>query len=233
MNRIIVIALFQEHFENCWYKKVLSLVKDETKCTFCYQVNRDISILISRLHGARKFIDVGIALPDCAKINEYIPYEKAGFKLYLNTGENQKERLLKIFKTSFSKGYEKVIIVSHHVPNLPPMYIEKAITLLSKDKHMILGPLSNGGLYLIGMDSYIYNKFLNHNFVEKINFEIGKLDLAKEIIKLKLITSISVLPKWYRLKTLGDLKRLTFKNYKDKLAWNATWTRQTLREYFK
>ncbi len=233
MNSTIVIAVFQEHYDDCWYKKILKLVKDENLCTFCYQVNRDISILISRLHGARKIVDVGIALPNCAKIHEYIPYEKAGFKIYTETGRTIKERLLNIFERSFKDGYRNVIAISHRTPNLPPKYIEDAISLLKSGKHLILGPVSNGGLYLIGMDSYIYENLFNNRFIDRINFEIGKVELTKQVLKLKLITSLRLLPKWYKLKSINDFKKLTFKNYKNQLAWNATWTRQILREYLK
>ena len=231
MKETIIIALFQEHYNSCWYKNILKLVKDENLCTFCYQVNRDISIMISRIEGARRLIDVGIALPDCSKLNEYLPYEKAGFIIFTNTGITVSERLYNVFNRAFKIGYKKVIIVSHRTPNLPPKYIETAVKRMNEGSQIIIGPLSNGGLYLIGMSNHVYNKLVKKETFNKINFDTSKLEILKFLVKVRFLTSLYTLPKWYQLKSINDFKKITFKNYKNEIAWNATWTRQILRRY--
>ena len=233
MNNTIIIAIFQEHCDKCLYKDILKLIKDEKNCQFCYQVNRDISILLSRIEGARKTIDIGIALPNSSKLNEYTPYIKAGFKLFTQTGDNLGKRVLKIFDTAFSLGYDHVILISHSSPDVPPNYIEEAINQLKKEKELVFGPLSNGGLYLIGMNKNFYEKNRDSNVFKIINFDNRKILLILSMIIRKQYLSYFFLPRWYQLKRKHDFKKLYYKLYKKTNAWDATWTRQIINKYMK
>ena len=233
MNSTIIIALFQEHCDKCWYKDILKLIKDEKTCQFCYQVNRDISILLSRIEGARKSIDIGIALPNSSKLNEYLPYEKAGFRLFTNTGDNLNERVLNILDKTFNIGYEDIILISHSTPDIPPIYIKEAVIQLQNGKELILGPLSNGGLYLVGMNKNFYINNRDKDVFKIINFNTKKIVAILTIIIKKHYLSYSFLPRWHQLKRKLDFKRLAYKLYKNDIAWDAIWTRQIITKYIK
>jgi len=233
MNKFIVVALFQEHDKQCWYKEFLKFVKNEKLCTLCSQANRDISILLSRLDGARKDIDIGIALPNRSNLNEYLPYEKANFKLFARTGVNLNERILNILDRSINMGYEYIILLSHSTPDIPPIYIKKAILKLQEGTELILGPLSNGGLYLIGMSYKFYKRIKDTNLINKVNFQTNRLSLTLSFFKIRYKFSIYFLPKWHQLKRKNDFKKLIYKQYKQNIAWNAVWTRQIIKKYMK
>lgn len=233
MNSSIIIAFFQEHCDKCWYREILKLIKDEKICQFCYQINRDISILLSRIEGARKNIDIGIALPNSSKLNEYLPYEKAGFKLFAHTGESLNERVCKVLEKSFYNGYEHVILISHSTPDIPPIYIKEAFTQLQKGKELVFGPLINGGLYLVGMNKNFYINNRDKNIFKIINFDTRKISAILSIMIKKHYLSYFFLPRWHQLKRKPDFKRLSYKLYKKNIAWNATWTRQIINKYMK
>ena len=231
MNNTILIAVFQEHCDKCWYRDILKLIKDEKSCKFCYQVNRDISILLSRIEGARRSIDIGIALPNSSKLNEYIPYEKAGFILFTHTGNDLNKRVLAILDKAFELNYENVILISHSTPDLPPLYIKEAIEKLHRGKKLVFGPLSNGGLYLVGMNKSFYFNNRKKNIFRIINFKTRKLAIIISMFLRKQYLSYFFLPKWHQLRRMPDFKRLSHKSYRENIAWSATWTRQIINKY--
>jgi rSAM/selenodomain-associated transferase 2/rSAM/selenodomain-associated transferase 1 len=59
-------------------------------------------------------------------------------------------RMEKAFRESIQAGFRKVIIVGTDCPDLDQVHIREALALLV-DNHMVLGPATDGGYYLIGM----------------------------------------------------------------------------------
>ncbi len=152
MNNEIVVGFLNEHRQQCQHLSVSNRIKTKRSCEFCRHMNRDISLLMSNIHGARKTVDIGLALSAIAEINTYQPYKIAGFELLYQEGNNESERIKNTFENMFLKGYKTVIIISPSVPNLPVSYLENALSYLrKKENNLVLGPLKNGMFYLIGM----------------------------------------------------------------------------------
>jgi rSAM/selenodomain-associated transferase 2/rSAM/selenodomain-associated transferase 1 len=61
-------------------------------------------------------------------------------------------RMERAFRESFQAGFGKVVIIGTDCPELDQAHIGEALALL-EDNHMVIGPATDGGYYLIGMRS--------------------------------------------------------------------------------
>ncbi len=81
--------------------------------------------------------------------------EQSGLDWFLissreQTGSSFSSRLRDAFEQIFKKGYELVIAIGSDTPSLNPADIIKANELLAKAE-LVLGPSSDGGVYLLAM----------------------------------------------------------------------------------
>jgi len=224
VNDEIVIGFLNEHRNNCPYIFVSKLIKEKRECSFCSEMNRDISILITHIKGARKTVDVGLALSPCADINHYLPYKMAGFNLFFQRGESESEIIKNTFCEAFELGYKVVVLLAHNVPDLPLVYPENALYNLRNGSHMVLGPLENGMFYLIGMKKNTYLEALHTEIFKNLSF--NPWGDSKEAVKqiCRRTQSCTILPTWYLLKTVGDIKKIHNASSLE-MKWKARWTR--------
>ncbi len=229
MNREIVIGFLNEHQPVCQHISVSNSIKTKKSCEFCYHMNRDVCLLITHIYGARKTVDIGLALSSLAAVGSYFPYKKAGFELFSQEGKTESERIKNIFKQAFEMEYQSVVIVSHSVPNLPLNYLENALLSLRKGSNLVVGPLKNGMFYLIGMKRQMHEIISDGNVFNNINFNNSSLrDSTVKTIKNH-CNDCSILPEWYILKSINDLKKM-HNDYRQGIGWKAQWTHNTSRE---
>ena len=77
-------------------------------------------------------------------------------QLFVQKGESLGERMRRAFEDRFKEGYERVVIIGADSPTLPTTYIEQA---LKSDKEVVIGPSTDGGYYLIGMQGKVTDIF--------------------------------------------------------------------------
>jgi len=224
VNSEIIIGVLNEHKSNCQYHLVSKFIKEKRECSFCSEMNRDISILITHIKGARKTLDVGLALSPFADITHYLPYKLAGFNLIFQRGENESEIIKNIFNEAFKTGYKGVVLLAHNVPDLPVEYLENALENLRNGSCMVLGPLENGTFYLIGMKKNTYPENIQKEIFKNLSF--NPWGNSRESIKqiCSRTTSCTILPPWYLLKTVSDLKKMHNASSIE-MKWKARWTR--------
>jgi hypothetical protein len=223
MNSEIVIGFLLEHQPVCQHISVSNSIKTKKSCEFCKHMNRDVCLLITNIFGARKTVDIGLALSPLAEAGAYFPYKKAGFELFSQEGKTESEKIKNIFKQAFKMEYQSVVIVSHSVPNLPLNYLENALSSLRKGSNFVVGPLINGMFYLIGMKRQMHEIIINGNDFNNINFNNSSLrDSTVKNIKNQ-CNGCSILPEWYILKSINDLKKM-HNDYRQGIGWKAQWT---------
>lgn len=199
--------------------------------SLCSNINRDLPILIAKVKGARKTIDVGLSAAGGEDLSRYEPYKRAGFSLFHPEGTTENDRITQSLQQAFEKGYNSVVLLSHSVPNLPTDYIEEALADMRGEKKIVLGPLNNGGFYLIGLTRYTYESDRFPEVSRKLCFCNGK-NKEKIIRSIEALgISLLLLPEWYIVRTPEDLKRLCREHGKG-TEWNARWTRITARDIF-
>jgi len=223
MNKEIVIGLLKEHTGVYSSSLVSNRIGEEDICSFCQNVNRDTLLLMTKITGARKTVDVGIALEDAAEQDPYKPYQTAGFKLFrrAQTGGTKS-----IFQNSFTMGYKAVVIISHGVPNIPPVYLENALKNLRNGASAVVGPLINGTFYLVGMTLSEHRNLVNSGKMDVIDFEDNDARERSVALIMDSCDHCHILPEWYRIENIKDLQRL-HSDYKKGIGYKARWTNAT------
>jgi rSAM/selenodomain-associated transferase 2/rSAM/selenodomain-associated transferase 1 len=68
-------------------------------------------------------------------------------------GDDLGQRLANVFEDTFRLGFESVIVIGSDLPDLPPRLIREAVSALrNHPSGLVLGPATDGGYYLIGMN---------------------------------------------------------------------------------
>ena len=139
-----------------------------------------------------------------APVDEPLPpgFAPAGVTLLQQKGEGLGERMLNAFVETFAAGYERAVVVGSDHPTLPAAFIELALAELEEPLSIVIGPATDGGYYLLGMNDLFPLLLRDMSFSHADVFEqtmerAGHLDAG-----------VTVLPEWYDVDAPGDLVRL-------------------------
>ena len=120
-------------------------------------------------------------------------------RLFVQEGINLGERMRQAFQDRFEEGYERVVIIGADSPTLPTAYIEQA---LQSKKEVVIGPSTDGGYYLIGMQGKMTDIF------ERVPWGTDRV-LSETLNVLKeQQAEAELLPVWYDVDLPEDLRFL-------------------------
>lgn len=124
-----------------------------------------------------------------------------GNEKYLQSGSDLGERMSNAFEWVLEKGYDKIIIIGSDCFELDEKMIVDAFLKLN-EYEIVIGPATDGGYYLLGMQSPFKNLFQNITWSSK--------NVLNETIKQILQHNLSsyLLP---ALNDVDDEKNITFK----------------------
>lgn len=86
-----------------------------------------------------------------------------GYQKMVQQGEGLGERMTNAFANAFSDGGTKVIIIGSDCPGITTQILEKAFRALATSE-VVIGPALDGGYYLLGMNAYYPDLFMNINW---------------------------------------------------------------------
>ena len=130
-----------------------------------------------------------------------------GVRLFVQKGGSLGERMRQAFADRFEEGYERVVIIGSDSPTLPTAYIAQA---LQSEKEVVIGPSTDGGYYLIGMQGKMIDIF------ERVPWGTDNV-LSETLSALKRQRAeAELLPVWYDVDLPEDLRFL-----KTHLEWMA------------
>jgi len=165
--------------------------------------------------------DLGIAFRIC-----YFPETFQGrFEAWLGEryafmpqqGKDLGARMRNSFSQAFSGGFRRVVVIGSDSPDLPGGFLEEAlVSLITHDS--VIGPTVDGGYYLIGFrnDSFCSKAFENIAWSTQTVFQKTRNILRSAGHKTR------VLPRWYDIDTLDDLKSLVQRNKKTAFSTSLT-----------
>ncbi|WP_203471745.1 TIGR04282 family arsenosugar biosynthesis glycosyltransferase [Dissulfurispira thermophila] len=115
-------------------------------------------------------------------------------------GEDLGEKMFNAIKWLFEKGHNKAILIGADSPDLPIDYIKDAFTKLDAF-NLVIGPVDDGGYYLIGMDSPLDTIFKGMKW--------GSNSITKDTISIAERQGIKyfLLPQWYDIDDIEGLNR--------------------------
>ncbi|MHC4738892.1 MAG: TIGR04282 family arsenosugar biosynthesis glycosyltransferase, partial [Planctomycetota bacterium] len=133
------------------------------------------------------------------------------------SGKDLGERMKNAFLRTFGNNFTRVIIIGSDSPDLPADYINLAFSaLLTHD--VVIGPSDDGGYYLIG---FCKKAFLP-GALEGIGWS-GE-SVCEQTIRIlrKYKRKVYLLPQWYDVDTVADLKLLLQRNKNTSFIKSAT-----------
>jgi rSAM/selenodomain-associated transferase 1 len=120
-------------------------------------------------------------------------------QLFVQEGDNLGDRMRRAFEDRFKEGYERVVIIGADSPTLPTAYIDQA---LQSQKEVVIGPSTDGGYYLIGMQGKVTDVF------EGVSWGTDQV-LSETLNALKdQRAEAELLPVWYDVDLPEDLRFL-------------------------
>ena len=116
-------------------------------------------------------------------------------------GDGLGPRMLRAFAETFAAGYERIVVIGTDHPTLPPAFVGEAFRALSEPFTVVLGPSTDGGYYLLGLNELyapLFEMEYSHGSVFEHTLERAIEEGARPV----------VLPEWYDVDDMGSLQRL-------------------------
>lgn len=180
---------------------------------------------VRHLPGIHSFV----ALPEDVPESECLKLA-CGCGIIRQVGADLGARLHWCAESLLQAGYERVLLVDSDTPTLPPGFFTQAESLLiRRPKQVVLGPTTDGGYYLIGLDS------VHGELFGDIPWSTSKvLRITLERASAAGIRTV-LLPEWYDVDTAQDLMRLSEELSDSQVAlaapqtaaWVAEWKTRT------
>ncbi|PRX52397.1 TIGR04282 family arsenosugar biosynthesis glycosyltransferase [Salegentibacter salegens] len=101
----------------------------------------------------------------------------------LQQGKGLGERMKNAFEKGFKNGYKNIIIIGSDLYDLKQEDLEKAFQLL-QEKDAVIGPATDGGYYLLGMNQLFPEVFQNKDWGTSSVLEDTLKDLKEKNIGL-------------------------------------------------
>jgi len=129
--------------------------------------------------------------------------KRLGLEVGGQEGNDVWERMKNAFEYCFSRGVKSSLLIGSDIPDLPPVYVQRAFEGLNTCD-AILGPAHDGGYYLIGFTSQGFTP------VPFTDIQWGTPSVYGQTIDNAKVHALKVckLPRWQDVDTLDDLKAL-------------------------
>jgi rSAM/selenodomain-associated transferase 1 len=66
-------------------------------------------------------------------------------------GDHLGERMAAAFADAFARGFSPIVMIGADVPHVPLAWLADAVTRLQSETQVVLGPVADGGYYLVGL----------------------------------------------------------------------------------
>lgn len=120
--------------------------------------------------------DKAVFMP--APVKVYPPVERYGYPHFIQKGNDLGEKMHRAFMAAFEQGYNHAIIIGSDCREITPSLIKSAFDALS-EVDCVIGPASDGGYYLIGLNNTQSQLFLERQWSTPDVFLDTLLDLQK------------------------------------------------------
>lgn len=179
---------------------------------------RDTFALMEAVQETRESLSLVLCYTPADEVEAFEAADLDGCLLVAQRGGTLGERLQHCVADLVELGFHSVIIIGADSPTLPAEIIEEALTCLQSPQQITIGPATNGGFYLLGLNHLPDSLFGPINWTKEQTF--SQLQARAE----ELGSDLMVLPQWYDVDTADDLARL-----QEEMATTLTPLRNTSR----
>ncbi|MDE3184396.1 MAG: TIGR04282 family arsenosugar biosynthesis glycosyltransferase [Bacteroidota bacterium] len=188
-----VLIIFAKNPEYGKVKTRLAATIGNEQALFIYQKLIEHTIAITKKISADKIVFYSDS------IVEKDTWENNIYQKKLQSGNDLEDRMKNAFKSSFTAGYDKVIIIGTDCFELNEEFISIAFEKMNDDD-VVLGPAKDGGYYLLGMKKFYPSLFEN---IEWSSEKVLKQTLSTA---MRLNLSVFLLPPLSDIDREPDLK---------------------------
>ncbi len=188
------LIIFVRHPELGKVKTRLGKVIGAEKALKVYRLLLEHTHQITLPLNCRKFVYYA------DQVVEHDLWSNPGYTKRQQFGNDLGERMSKAFKELFDQDFKKVLIVGSDCYALQTEVLEEAINFLDV-KEVVLGPTFDGGYYLLGMNHFIPELFINKAWSTD---QVAKQTLKDaELLKL----SFAILEQLHDVDEAADLEK--------------------------
>ncbi len=192
-----VLGVFAKHWTPGCVKTRLAVHIGAAAASELYR--RFVHHTVTRLAGLADRCILAYWPPEARAAFE--PFTEQGWTLVEQAPGDLGQRMRQFFEEASSTGAERVVLVGSDSPTLPTEWVRDAFLRL-KEYPVALGPSQDGGYYLIGVAHRIPALFDNiaWSTPEVWRQTVERLEYFQ--------TPFAVLPEWYDVDELNDLRSL-------------------------
>jgi rSAM/selenodomain-associated transferase 1 len=131
----------------------------------------------------------------------FAPFQLSGWELMPQASGDLGARMRNFFDSAWKTGTQRAVLIGSDSPTLPLEYVEQAFSLLQRYA-VVLGPACDGGYYLVGAanDTPAIFDGVAWSTPEVWPQTVARLRASQ--------TPFAVLPEWYDVDEIEDLRRL-------------------------
>ncbi len=122
--------------------------------------------------------------------------------VFEQVGATLGDRMRQAFANTLAAGYQRAVIIGTDHPTLPSAFIEQAFAALEPPSSLALGPSTDGGYYLLGMNAFYPQLF------EDMEYSHGQVFSQTLARAAQTDARLTILPPWYDVDEPDDLQRL-------------------------
>lgn len=126
----------------------------------------------------------------------------AGIACFEQQGGGLAARMRAAFADTFAAAYTRVAIIGTDHPTLPSAFVEQAFAALDASASVCIGPSTDGGYYLLGMNAFYPQLFDGMTYSHDRVFA----DTLRRAAQTG--AHLTVLPRWYDVDEPADVRRM-------------------------
>lgn len=163
---------------------------------------KDTFALMEAVQEERENLSLVLCYSPAEELEAFEVADLDGCLMLAQRGGNLGERLQNCFIDLAELGFTATVIIGADSPSLPSEIVTEAFAHLKKRNPIVVGPATDGGFYLIGMDE------VHPQILEKIDWDTENTlsQLKNRAVLFNIETTL--LPEWYDVDTTADLERL-------------------------
>ena len=163
---------------------------------------RDTFAVMEAVQEEREQLSLALCYTPAEELEAFEAAEFDGCLLLSQRGHDLGERLQNCFADFFELGFGAMVVIGADSPTLPAELVHEAFEHLLTPDQVVLGPATDGGFYLVGMNG------LQPHLYEQIDWSAEKT-LSQMLARAEQRhLTCALLPEWYDLDTPADLQHL-------------------------
>lgn len=167
---------------------------------------RDTFAVMEAVQEERESLSLVLCYTPAEEIEAFEAADFEGGVLLPQRGDDLGERLCNCLADLRELGFSSIVILGADSPTIPDEIVQEAFERLGESNEVIIGPATDGGFYLLGMNA-------SQIPVAPQLFERTEWGSAQVLTQLQTRAaqaglSLSLLPEWYDIDTPEELTKL-------------------------